>query len=61
MTKMTEDQVERRVERMVDLLDAAFMRGDFTQEEYDARMKAVDEWAEARLSEILPRYAGRGR
>ena len=45
-TKLTEDQIERAVQTKVDSADAAFLRGDMTQERYDARMKEIDRWAE---------------
>lgn len=43
---MTEDQIECRVSRKVDALDARFMAGKMTQEEYDAAQKAISEWAD---------------
>lgn len=45
---MTEDQVERTVERKVNSLDNRFMRSGstMTQEEYNAEMKAINNWAE---------------
>ena len=44
---MTEDQIERKVERMVDRLDAQFMSDSntMTQEEYDAEIESIDKWA----------------
>lgn len=42
---MTEDQIERQVERMTDKLDHAFTTTDMSQKEYDARYKAIDAWA----------------
>lgn len=44
---MTEDQIERRVERMFDALDARLMRGDLTQAAYDAEAAKVSAWAES--------------
>jgi hypothetical protein len=44
---MTEDQIERAVERKVDSLDARFMAGTMTQSEYDAAMKAISAWADS--------------
>ena len=39
--------IEMRVEKMVDRLDARFMRGgEMSQEEYDAKMREIHEWAE---------------
>lgn len=45
---MTEEQVERIVERITDSVDRAFMRGDFGQEAYDKTMRELNEWAEAK-------------
>jgi hypothetical protein len=44
---MTEDQIERRVEHMVNVADARLMRGRLAQAEYDAEMKRIHAWAEA--------------
>jgi hypothetical protein len=49
---MTEEDIEIRVERMVDRLDARFMAGEFEQEEYDAQYKQINEWAKARYKEM---------
>jgi len=43
---MTEDQIERRVEARVDLLDSLLMSGRLTQAEYDEEMKRLNDWAE---------------
>lgn len=43
---MTEDQIERAVERKTDALDAAFLRGSLTQAEYDLECKRIADWAE---------------
>ena len=44
---MTEEQIEIRVEKMTDRLDAAFMSGgSMTQAEYDERIREIDAWAE---------------
>jgi hypothetical protein len=45
---MTEDQIERQVERMIDHIDRRFLNGWMTQEEYDIAIWEVDRWAEAR-------------
>lgn len=44
---MTEDQIESMAERAMDALDARLIGGRLTQAEYDARVKALNEWAEA--------------
>jgi hypothetical protein len=45
---MTEEQIERIVERNFDKLDARFMRdgSTMTQAEYDAASAAIHRWAE---------------
>lgn len=42
---MTEDQIENTVARRIDRVDAAFMRGDMTQEQYDSAIADIDNWA----------------
>jgi hypothetical protein len=42
---MTEDQIERIVERATDKLDADLMSGKLTQATYDAEVVALDKWA----------------
>lgn len=47
---MTAEQIERKVARMVDSADAAFMNRRSTQAEYDARMKEINKWADTEYS-----------
>ena len=42
---MTEEQIERRVEGLMNALDHLFLTTDMTQKEYDARIKEIDTWA----------------
>jgi hypothetical protein len=42
---MTEDQIERRVERAMDRLDAKLMSGRLSQAEYDHEVVILDKWA----------------
>jgi hypothetical protein len=44
---MTEDQIERSVERKMDSLDARFMNSSMSQAEYDNHVKMINAWAEA--------------
>lgn len=44
--RLTADQIERRVERETDKIDAAFMAGRLSQAEYDTEMKSLSEWAD---------------
>ena len=54
-----ENQVECRVEKMVDRLDRDYMNGEFTETEYHAKLKEIDKWAEAEVNQRL-QYAGFG-
>jgi len=42
---MTEQQLEARIERMIDRLDRDFMSGLITQEQYDEQFIAIQSWA----------------
>lgn len=43
---MTEDQIERMVERMYDSLDKKYMKGELTEEEYRVECQKINDWAE---------------
>lgn len=43
---MTEDQIERTVERMTDNADRLFMSGTIDQTTYDAKMRDIATWAD---------------
>lgn len=43
---MTEDQIERRVEMIMDSLDARLMSGSLSQSDYDQEVKRLNDWAE---------------
>lgn len=43
---MTEEQIERAVERKVNALDARFMNSAMTQAEYDELSAAIAQWAD---------------
>jgi hypothetical protein len=45
---MTEEQIERRVEKMTDSLDRQLMAGALSQKDYDAAMKELAAWADAK-------------
>lgn len=45
MTRLTEDQIERRVERMFDELDRRYVNGGMSTSEYRARTEVIDAWA----------------
>lgn len=42
---MTEDQIERIVERWMDNLDRQLTKGLMTSEEYEQEVKELDKWA----------------
>lgn len=42
---MTEHQIERHVEREMDLLDRAYMNGDIELHQYETEVRALDRWA----------------
>jgi len=46
---MTEDQIERQVERMVDRLDQAYLATRMPDYAYEAEMARIDAWAKAQL------------
>lgn len=42
---MSPEAIERKVERMVDHLDALLMAGELSQADYDGAMGDLDAWA----------------
>jgi predicted RNA-binding protein associated with RNAse of E/G family len=48
---MTEEAIERRVERMMDHLDRVLMSGQITQDNYDKAVQELNQWAEAQYVE----------
>jgi hypothetical protein len=47
---MTEDQIERQVERMTDALDRRYLPGSMTADEYAAECRRIDAWARDALA-----------
>lgn len=47
---MTEDQIEREVERAMDKLDRKLMDGRITVETYDQEVEKLDRWADQQYS-----------
>lgn len=43
---MSEDQIELRVERTMDRIDAKFLSGKLTQDGYDMAVAAIHDWAD---------------
>lgn len=46
---MSESQVERIAERIMDGLDRRYMRGELTAARYQRRVRALDRWAARQL------------
>lgn len=46
---MTEDQIERAVERRMDVLDRHLMSGELSSERYTLAVCELDEWAAEQL------------
>jgi hypothetical protein len=51
---MNEELIERRVEKLVDHLDARYMSGEVTTEEYREQMDAINAWADSKYAEVTP-------
>ena len=47
---MTEEEIERRVERSMDMIDRKLMAGTMSQAEYDQAVKDLNAWAERQYS-----------
>ena len=62
MNMLTEEQIERRVERHIDHLDRMFMDGQINRDTYDKAMRDLHEWAEAKSKEAERHqlYMGKG-
>jgi hypothetical protein len=43
---LTEDQIERHVEKMIDSIDRKYMAGQMTSQEYDEAHAAIARFAE---------------
>lgn len=51
MKVLSDDQIETRVEKAVDRLDARFMSGQMSQETYDTAQRGLANWASARYND----------
>lgn len=49
---LTEEEIECRVEKLIDELDHRLMHNDLTQEEYDQAVVIIDKWASQQLRAI---------
>ena len=49
---MTEDQIERKVERMMDHLDRLLIHGEITPKNYNLAARDLHQWAEEKYNAI---------
>ena len=49
---MTEDQIEREVERKMDRLDTQLMGGVISQSYYDEAVRVLDKWAQQQVDHV---------
>jgi hypothetical protein len=50
---LTEDQVERAIERQVDAADRAFMAGRISQVDYDKLIRDIDAWGKEQMKWVM--------
>ncbi len=43
-------QIEIRVEKLTDRIDARYMRGEINEQEYHEELRALSDWAESQYS-----------
>lgn len=55
---MTEEQIERWVEREMDALDRSFLTTAMTQEDYEFSVLTIDQTAHAMLATVQGKVAG---
>lgn len=55
---LTEEQIERSVQRRVDALDGVFLTTGMSQSEYDERLRRIDVWAEQQYRFVRPAREG---
>jgi hypothetical protein len=51
-TKMTEDQIERRVESMTGAVDREYLSSNMAEAGYRHRLKQIDDWASLKYYEL---------
>lgn len=49
---LTEEEIECRVEKLIDELDHRLMHNDLMQQEYDQAVVIIDKWASQQLRAI---------
>jgi hypothetical protein len=52
--RLTEDQIERKVERLFDTLDRQYQNSAMTADEYNAKSRNIDRWAENAYRNAIP-------
>jgi hypothetical protein len=52
--RLTEDQIERRVESLFDTLDRQCQNSAMTADEYNAKAREIDRWAEGAYRKAFP-------
>lgn len=52
MPYQSEEEIEVRAERIMNVLDRAYMRGDIDATMYDALVKDMDEWVQEQLKKV---------
>lgn len=48
---MTEQQIEARAERAMDILDIRYMRGAISQDAYNDAVRDLDRWTQQKLQQ----------
>lgn len=57
---MTEDQIERRAERMMDHLDRLLLAGTMSQDDYDKAVAELNQWVEAKMGIVVRNWLSTG-
>ena len=52
---MTELQIEKVVETVINILDRDYLTNKITQQQYDAEIEKIDTWAKQAFSELSTR------
>jgi hypothetical protein len=55
-----EQQIEDRVERMMENLDRLFLRGAITEKQYNSSIADLNNWAEAKYNELYLKDTAQG-
>jgi hypothetical protein len=52
--RLTEEQIERKVESLFNRLDRQFLNSPMTNVEYNAKSREIDRWAEIAYRNAIP-------